>query len=117
MLAFGREVRRVVELRRAQAPMLWLLDEFARGTHPEEGAVLAEELLEARQRAGDLVVAATHFPQLARSDAFEHLQITGISHPEALDQLGDAPTLADMEDIALTRNAKRAPTLTGALHT
>lgn len=85
--SFAREVRRVVEQGESKAPVLWLLDEFGRGTHPEEGASLARDFIAARSRRGDRVIAATHFPALASMPSAAHFRIAGISHPEALQQL------------------------------
>lgn len=82
--AFGREVRRVVEGRSTAAPRLWLLDEFGRGTHPEEGAAIARRLIESLEMAGDRLVFATHFPSLAALNDVVHLRIAGLTHPEKL---------------------------------
>jgi hypothetical protein len=82
--AFGREVRRVVEGRMTPAPRLWLLDEFGRGTHPEEGADIACRLIEVLESVGDRVVVATHFPSLAAMEDVVHLRIAGLTNPDAL---------------------------------
>lgn len=83
--SFGREVRRVVD-HLGLSPTFWLLDEFARGTHPDEGAAIARDFIQARHAAGDRVLAATHFPMLARHEPAAHFQIAGLTEPlEALE--------------------------------
>ncbi len=81
--SFGREVRRFVDHWDAEGPVLWLLDEPGRGTHPDEGAMLAEEIAQKLVTRGDYVVMATHFPHLAASDGFTHLQIAGLDVDDA----------------------------------
>ena len=76
--SFGREVRRFVEFWEEQGPLLWLLDEPARGTHPEEGARLAERIVVERMNRGDRLVVATHFPQLADAPGVARLQVEGL---------------------------------------
>lgn len=76
--SFGREVRRFVEFWEEQGPLLWLLDEPARGTHPEEGARLAERIVAERINRGDRLVVATHFPQLADAPGVARLQVEGL---------------------------------------
>lgn len=95
--SFGYEVRRVVEQCADGARCLWLLDEFARGTHPDEGATIARDFIAARVRASDRVVAATHFPELARMEAASHFRIAGLSSPDALRALENDLSLADIE--------------------
>lgn len=99
--AFGREVRRVVDALDQPAPRLWLLDEFGRGTHPDEGASIARDLIRSRTNDGDRVVAATHFPALAAMDDVAHFRIAGISHPEALQALTESPGALDEIESAL----------------
>ncbi len=81
--SFGREVRRFVDYWDVHGRTLWLLDEPGRGTHPEEGAQLAEEICRRRVSSGDRVVAATHFPQLADADGFALLSIAGLAIDDA----------------------------------
>lgn len=76
--SFGREVQRFVDYWDGSRPTLWLLDEPGRGTHPEEGARLAEEIALKLVGRGDRVVMATHFPRLAAIDGFARLQIVGL---------------------------------------
>lgn len=97
--AFGREIRRLVDFReRATSPTLWLLDEIGRGTHPEDGADLANRVIGALHEAGHRVLAATHFPDVAAAEPHDARQIRGIVDPEALEESldTDAP-LEQME--------------------
>lgn len=77
--SFGREVRRFVDHWDVDATTLWLLDEPGRGTHPEEGADLAETICRRRIERGDRVVVATHFPRLADADDLTTLRIAGLA--------------------------------------
>ncbi len=84
--SFGREVRRLVENRDgADAPTLWLLDEFGRGTHPQDGASLAIDVVNDLVIQGHTVVAATHFPELAQTPGASHLRIRGLTDSKALE--------------------------------
>lgn len=99
--SFGREVRRFVEHWDVEGPILWLLDEPGRGTHPDEGARLAAEISEKLVDRGDYVVMATHFPSLANNDGFASLQIAGLDVDDAT--LEEA--LADVRQGATTLQA------------
>jgi DNA mismatch repair protein MutS2 len=70
--AFLRHVRDV--LAAADAGSLVLLDELGAGTDPDEGAALAQAILEALDEAGALVVASTHL---------EPLKAFASTHPRA----------------------------------
>jgi DNA mismatch repair ATPase MutS len=97
--AFGREIRRLVDFRdRAAPPTLWLLDEIGRGTHPDDGADLANRVIGELYEVGHRVLAATHFPDVATADPHDARQIRGIVDPDALEELLDADaTLEQME--------------------
>lgn len=99
--AFGREVRRLVDLEaRADDPSLWLLDEVGRGTHPDDGADLAIEIVEKLDEAGHRVVVATHFPAVAAHDGFDTVRIRGIVDRAGLaEALGSADTLDEIEHL------------------
>jgi len=99
--SFGREVRRLVDaLESEDRPVLWLLDEIGRGTHPDDGASLAEDLLERLADRGDRTLAATHFPALADADRFPTFRIRGLEAADDLEQaLGDAETLDAVERV------------------
>jgi len=64
--AFAREIQRLVDWWKSPTPTLWLLDEIARGTHPEEGAEIATEVLNLLTQRGERVVCATHFPRVTQ---------------------------------------------------
>ena len=82
--AFGREVQRLVDLWETKAGRtLWLLDEPCRGTHPREGAQLAQSIVRQRLERGDLVVVATHFPELAQIEGLKTLEVRGLVDDEA----------------------------------
>ncbi|BAS28328.1 endonuclease MutS2 [Limnochorda pilosa] len=62
---FSSHMRRVVPvLEAARAESLVLLDEIGAGTDPDEGAALAEAILEHLRARGARVVATTHYSQL-----------------------------------------------------
>ncbi|MFU8803151.1 MAG: MutS-related protein [Bradymonadaceae bacterium] len=89
--SFGREVRRLVSWwSEGGSPKLWLLDEIGRGTHPEEGAELAKEIIEALHDQGDEVLAATHFPAVASLEGARKLRIAGlVRRRELVRELGE----------------------------
>ena len=77
--SFGREIRRVVQARAAAlTPSLWLLDELGRGTHPDEGASVALEVIRTLAAEGHLLMLATHFPQLAASEGLSRWRVQGL---------------------------------------
>lgn len=82
--SFGREVARWVAWWSAR-DVLWLLDEPGRGTHPEEGAAIAAEVVAARLQLGDRVVAATHFSSLSAIEGVTGVRIAGITDVAALE--------------------------------
>ncbi len=114
--SFGREIRRIVAHRQeATAPALWLLDEVGRGTHPEEGAHLATEILLALRDDGHATVAATHFPALAAHPDMVRWRITGLGERDELAALlagTDADDSAALE-AALREAMDYAPTRLG----
>ncbi|MEZ4460965.1 MAG: hypothetical protein R3E66_14815 [bacterium] len=81
--AFGREVGRLVTWWDAR-DVLWLFDEIGRGTHPDEGAAIAREVVEARVALSDSVMVATHFPRVASTPGATCLRIAGITDAEPL---------------------------------
>ncbi len=99
--SFGREVRRFVEYWDVDQRVLWLLDEPGRGTHPEEGASLAEEICRSRLEADDRVVAATHFPQFATAEGFTILRIAGL----AIDDAELERRMAEADDVGQSLEA------------
>lgn len=109
--SFGREVRRLVSWwgptpeQDPSPARLWLLDELARGTHPDEGAELAREIIDTLFERQDLVIAATHFPALAAHKGVRKLRIAGLVHREEL--INELSALPDDPE-ALTRALRRA---------
>ena len=101
--SFGREVRRLVAHWEGGVPRLWLLDEPGRGTHPAEGARFARAVIEARAGAGDRVVAATHFPEIAAADTVARLRIRGLRVSDEALRLalsaGDSPLERDLDQL------------------
>lgn len=87
--SFGREVQRLVDFWDApdDAARLWLLDEVGRGTHPDEGAEIAYDVIENLAAHGDRVVAATHFPRVAAMKSALKLRIAGLRDPAKLEAL------------------------------
>lgn len=86
--SFGREIRRLVVARQQTRPVtLWLLDEVGRGTHPEDGTLLAMEILDTLQARGDLVICATHFPGLAKKPGVARWRIAGLVERERLEAM------------------------------
>lgn len=109
--AFGREVKRLVDGWSYDAPGLWLLDEIGRGTHPEEGASIARELVETRVKMGDRVVSATHFPELTTLSDAAIYRVAGLPEStiveSALAQTEDVyATLRSLMDYRLVRVAR-----------
>lgn len=85
--SFGREVGRLVDWwNRGDSPKLWLLDELGRGTHPDEGAQIASEVIDKLAARGDRVVAATHFPTVAATPGAQKLRIAGLTDPGRLEK-------------------------------
>ena len=86
--SFGREIQRLVTARqRCGSPTLWLLDEIGRGTHPEEGAALAAQIITALKRRGDRALCATHFPELAALRSVARWRIAGLVERDKLEAL------------------------------
>jgi len=83
--SFGREVRRLVSWW-GTSNTLWLFDELGRGTHPDEGAAIAKEVVEARVQMGDHVLIATHFPDVVNIQGAHCMRIAGITDPAALEK-------------------------------
>ena len=70
--AFVKQIREI--LAEADGRSLVLLDELGAGTDPDEGAALAQAILEALDARGALVVATTHL---------EPLRVFAATHPRA----------------------------------
>lgn len=78
--AFGAEVQSLAAvLPRNSEQGLYLLDEPARGTNPEEGGALVAAIISWLSYGESLSLVATHFPGLAASEKVNHLQVAGLS--------------------------------------
>lgn len=76
---FGAEIHSLARvLPRFREPGLYLLDEPARGTNPQEGGALVAAIITWLSKGNSLALVATHFPGMA-SDSIEHLQVAGLS--------------------------------------
>lgn len=84
--SFGREVVSLVQMLSRKGHKLILLDEFARGTNPEEGEALCLAVLRHLKQSGQTFVAATHFSAPTRLQGLAHYSIKGISD-KALSEL------------------------------
>ena len=80
--SFGREVYRLVEHQSKPGRICWLFDELGRGTHPEEGDRLAQEIIAHFARQGHIVWCATHFTGVAQHHEAEHFQMAGLDHEQ-----------------------------------
>jgi dsDNA-specific endonuclease/ATPase MutS2 len=80
--SFGREVVSFVQMISRKGHKLILLDEFARGTNPEEGEKLCLAVLNYLAKSGQIFVAATHFSAPANLQSLAHFSIKGISEAE-----------------------------------
>lgn len=84
--SFGREISRLVHWWEASPPALWLLDEVARGTHPDEGAAIATEILDNLAADGHLVVCATHFPEVAQHQSGQAWRVAGLPESDVVER-------------------------------
>ncbi|KXZ40151.1 MutS domain V [Alkalithermobacter thermoalcaliphilus JW-YL-7 = DSM 7308] len=55
------------------------LDEFARGTNPKEGCILAKSICEYFNKCDSIVLLSTHYDNVANS-ALEHYQVVGLKN-------------------------------------
>lgn len=76
--SFGREVVSFTETLREEGSTLFLLDEFARGTNPAEGELLASAVLRHLAATAHMCVAATHFTAPAMLEGLAHYAIAGL---------------------------------------
>jgi len=76
--SFASEVVEINEVLSEPGSGLVLIDEFARGTNPEEGEAFSKAVLEVFLEKESLVVAATHFSAPAQIKKAAHFRIKGI---------------------------------------
>lgn len=57
---------------------LILVDEIAHGTNPQEGAIIAQAIIEKQQKQPAITVITTHYPSLTRLQGINHLRVRGL---------------------------------------
>lgn len=77
--SFGAEVVSISNALKRKGQGLFLLDEFARGTNPEEGEAFSAAVLNAFSKKPCLVIAATHFTKPSQLKTASHFRVKGIS--------------------------------------
>jgi len=77
--SFGREVVAFTLALKHPGSTLILLDEFAKGTNPEEGEALSLATIKYLQDGQHTLVAATHFSAPAKLKGVAHYSIRGLS--------------------------------------
>ncbi|MFO7895862.1 MAG: hypothetical protein R6U84_02910 [Candidatus Cloacimonadales bacterium] len=80
--SFGSEVVAVNEALKQAGSGFFLLDEFARGTNPQEGEAFSSAILKAFEQKEAVCFAATHFTQPAALQQAAHFRIKGIAASE-----------------------------------
>lgn len=80
--SFGREVVSFNEALQHGDSTLFLLDEFAKGTNPEEGEALSLATLKYLQGMNYTLIAATHFSAPAKLKGITHYSIRGIGEKD-----------------------------------
>jgi len=80
--SFGKEVVSLVQFLSRSGTNLILLDEFARGTNPEEGEKLFLAVLKHLSQSGNTLVAASHFTAPTLLPELVHYSIRGISETQ-----------------------------------
>lgn len=76
--SFGREVVAFGNALQKEGSTLYLLDEFAKGTNPTEGELLASAVLRYLGTTAHMCVAATHFTAPALLDGLAQYGIAGL---------------------------------------
>ncbi len=76
--SFGREVVSFVGALEEGGFRLFLLDEFAKGTNPAEGELLASAVLRYLATTPDMCVAATHFTAPAMLESLAQYSVAGL---------------------------------------
>jgi len=82
--SFGAEITRFNEITaRLKNNFLFIaLDEFARGTNPDEGASIVSGVASYLRESGSICVIATHYSGVV-SPEFKHYQVAGLDFPNA----------------------------------
>lgn len=92
--AFAAEMAflgRVLKTRDQEA--LILVDEIAGGTNPEEGAAIAQAVLEKLNLKPSISVVTTHYPSLARLEELVQLRVRGLDEDLLKKLRGGSPAL------------------------
>ncbi|MGC9361608.1 MAG: MutS-related protein [Candidatus Syntrophosphaera sp.] len=109
--SFGKEVVSFTQALQEEGRTLFLLDEFARGTNPAEGELLASAVLRHLATTDHMCVAATHFTAPAMLDNLAQYSIAGLDASALKDHRPISPTqrlkvLSEAMDYSLKRLKK-----------
>ncbi|MFA7543385.1 MAG: AAA family ATPase [Candidatus Cloacimonadaceae bacterium] len=77
--SFGAEVVALNKALENKGHGLYILDEFARGTNPSEGELLATAVIRHLAKTPHTLIAATHYAKPARIEEIAHFHIKGIA--------------------------------------
>ena len=101
--SFGAEIARFNEISgRMKSEFLFIaMDEFARGTNPEEGAPIVRAIASYLSESGSVCVMTTHYDRVV-SPKFKHYQVAGLNLPESSQESGyKIPSIAQYMDYNL----------------
>lgn len=77
--AFAGEITFLCDvIKNSSQDALILVDEIAHGTNPEEGAGIAQAIIEKLHGEPSITVMTTHYPSLARLEGIYHLRVKGL---------------------------------------
>lgn len=108
--SFGSEVEMFKALLlREEKTGLFLLDEPARGTNPEEGAALVAALVEHFTLKLPLTVVTTHFNSVAMLPGVRRWQVRGLRDVKRLDRAKDIATFFDFSIEPVPRGSGGVP--------
>lgn len=77
--SFASEIVAINQALQKKGMGLFLLDEFARGTNPEEGSALSCALMKYLKKSRHLVLCATHFSELTQLKNVDHFRVIGLT--------------------------------------
>ena len=77
--SFGMEIVAINNILNKSGRGLYLIDEFARGTNPEEGEVFSQAILTNLGKKSGFTFSATHFSAPLKIKSAGHFRIVGIS--------------------------------------
>ena len=115
--SFGKEVVAFSDTLRLEGTTLFLLDEFARGTNPAEGELLASAVMRYLASGPHMCLAATHFTAPALLEDLAHYSVAGLDLKSLAGRRFASPTqrlqaLSEAMDFRLRRLQKnQAPPL------